>query len=370
MIRNAAELSAVCSARRRDGLAALDTEFVWNRTYRARLGLVQIGSADGGADAVDCLLGTLPSALGELLADPDTVKVLHDAPQDLMHLVHYTKALPRNVFDTRLAAGFAGFASTLGLQHLLEETLGISLPKTETMTDWCRRPLTPEQVEYALDDVRHLAALRADLLARAKALGNAERLAEEMRRFDDPARYADDDPQDAWRRVKGAGRLRPRQRAALRELATVRERFARDWNLPRLWLTDDASLLALACDPPTPRERPRFRHRLRNNGQRDTLADRYASALRTAANLPESDLPVPPERIDGPELRDRTDRAIDFLRRRAEEAHIDSVLVASRPTLAAFLTRPEAGDNPLATGWRHELVGREIASRFAPPRLL
>jgi ribonuclease D len=365
IIRTTPALAAACAQCRAEGLLALDTEFVWARTYLPRLGLVQFGCRDA-CWALDCLTGTSPAPLGELLADASTVKILHDAHQDLDHLRHYTRAFPRNVFDTRLAAGFAGFSSTVGLQKLLEETLNVGLPKTETLTDWCRRPLTASQLEYALDDVRYLAALRRDLLARAARLGTAAYLEEELRSFDDPARYADPDPDEVWKRVKGAGRLVARERAALRALAAVRETAAQEWNLPRLWLADDESLVDLAVRPPRTAEDVRFRHRLRNNAQRDALARRYAKALCAALALPDEDCPPRPGRFLPPEVRDAADAALDFLRHRAEEVHIDAALFASRATLTAYLDDPDDGTNPLGAGWRYELAGREIASRFAP----
>ena len=365
MIRNTPELTHVCEALRQRGVAAVDTEFVWSRTYRPRLGLVQVGSAAGEGWAIDCLSGASPAPLGDLLADDGTVKILHDAQQDLEHLVHYTHASPRNVFDTRLAAGFAGFPSTIGLQKLLEETLNVGLPKTETLTDWCRRPLTDAQIEYALDDVRYLAELREDLLARASKLGTADYLAEELRRYDDPARYDDPDPAEVWRRIKGAGRLSPRECARLRELAAARESTARTWNLPRTWLADDPSLLEIAQDPGD----LRFRHRLRNQGQKATVASFYAAALRRADALPDDALPDPPSHFIPVAVRDRVDPALEFLRQRAEEVHIDVAVFASRATLTSFLDDPGNPDNPLSCGWRHELAGRDIAARFAPPTL-
>lgn len=365
MIRNTPDLTAVCAALRQGGVAALDTEFVWNRTYRPRLGLVQLGSSSGEGWALDCLTGTSPAPLGDLLSDAATVKILHDAHQDLDHLHHYTRACPRNVFDTRLAAGFAGFSSALGLQKLLEETLNVGLPKTETLTDWCRRPLTDRQLEYALDDVRYLAELRNDLLARADKLGTVAYLEEELRTFDDPAHYADPDPDDAWKRVKGVGRLALRERAILRALAAVRESAAKEWNLPRLWLADDASLVDLAVRPPRTADDVRVRHRLRNNAQRDTMARRCFAAIQSALALPDEACPPRPFRFIPGDARDAADEALDFLRRRAEEVHIDAALFASRATLTAYLDNPDDETNPLALGWRYELAGREIASRFA-----
>ena len=371
LLRNAPDLAAVCSQLRADGVAALDTEFVWMRTYRPRMGLVQLGSASGEGWALDCLTGTSTAPLADLLRDASCVKILHAAQQDLEHLAAYTHATPRNVFDTALAAGFAGFPSGIGLQALLEDALGVGLPKTETRTDWCRRPLSPEQVEYALDDVRYLAELRTDLLDRASRLGTADWLAEDLARFDDPARYAPADPDEAWRRVKGVGRLDAVGRAILRAVAAVRERAADEWNLPRNWLGDDDSLLDMAWHCPDSADDVRLRHRLRQGGQRDALARRYAAAARTAAATPPTDCPPSPVRNLGPEFRDLVDEAMPFVRERAAEIHVAPEILASRAAVTAFLADPDdLAASPLATGWRREAVGNDLARRFAPPRLL
>lgn len=368
MIRNAVELGEVCAALRAGGLAALDTEFVWRSTNRPKLALVQLGAADGTSWAEDCLLALDVAPLAALLRDAGAVKVLHDAHQDLDHLFHYTGATPANVFDTQLAAAFAGFPSGLSLQKLLMEALDVGLAKTETTTDWMQRPLTDAQLAYALDDVRYLGELRAALLARADALGTRAWLDEEMARFDDPALYGDPDPETVWTRVKcGRVRLDRRGFARLRALAAARERCAREWNLPKTWLADDVSLAEMAAAGEADAGRLRFRHRLRGNGPRDTVAGLFAAALRAAAALPEADCPADPRPRYLPEVVEAAQAALAFLHDRAEAVHVAPGVVASRATLTAFVDNPDDAANPLARGWRHEVFGREIAARFAVP---
>lgn len=365
MIRNAVELKEVCSSLRAGGLAALDTEFVWRCTNRPRLALVQLGAADGTSWTEDCLLGLDTTALAELLADPGTVKVLHDAHQDLEHLYHYTGAKPVNVFDTQLAAAFAGFPEKLSLQKLVMETLDVGLPKTETTTDWMQRPLTDAQIAYALDDVRYLGRVRDDLLKRAEALGTRAWLEAEMARFDDPALYGDPDPDEVWKRVKcGRIRLDRRGYARLRALAAVREEKARQWNLPKTWLADDGSLAELAAGGETVADRLRFRHRLRNRGHREMLANLFAGAICEADALPEEAWPDDPHPRYIAEVLAAAEQALDFLRTRAEEVHVAPGVIANRATVTAYVDNPEDASNPLAQGWRYELVGREMAERF------
>lgn len=366
MIRNAGALRDVCGRLRADGLAALDTEFVWRNTNRPRLSLVQLGARDGTSWTEDCLLALDPSALADLLRDAGTVKVLHDAHQDLDHLFHYTGATPVNVFDTQLAAAFAGLPAGLSLQKLVFETAGIGLAKTETTTDWMQRPLSEAQVAYALDDVRHLGDVRAELLARADRLGTRAWLEEEMARFDDPSLYGDPDPRAVWTRVKcGRVRLDRCGLALLRALAAVRETCARTWNLPRTWLADDASLAEMAAGGAVEADRLRFRNRLRSRGQRDTLAASFARAMREAAAEPEADWPEDPHPHYIPEVLAAAEGALEFLRTRAEALHVAPGVVANRATVTAFVDNPDDAANPLARGWRFEQFGREMAETFA-----
>ena len=252
LIRNTPDLKEACDALVAGGVAALDTEFVWRASFRPHLAIVQMAGADGVCRALDCQLGTDPAPFAGVLSNPSVVKILHAAHQDLELLYHYTAASPVNVFDTQLAAGFCGHPANLGLQKLLYEVLDVGLPKTETCTDWSQRPLTDAQVRYALDDVRYLVALRAALLAQCDTYGTRAWLEEDLLKYEDPAAYGEMDPDEAWKRVKGASRhLRPQGLAGLRALASVRERRAREWNLPRAWLGEDGSLVDLAMRTPS-----------------------------------------------------------------------------------------------------------------------
>ena len=360
IIRTTPDLGDACARARVAGVMALDTEFVWTRTYRPRLGLVQIGTPDA-CWGLDCLQGLKPSALGDVIADASVTKILHDARQDLELLRHYVGAKPQNVFDTQCAAGFAGLSSKISLQKLLQEVLDIGLSKTETCTDWTQRPLTDAQVRYALDDVRYLAELRQALQARADELGTRDWLEEELKKYDDPGLYADADPQEAWRRIKtGKMRFEPRHYAVLRALAAVREATAQEWNLPRNWLGDDQSLADMALKGRT----GFFRHRL-HGGQQEMIAARYAAAIKEAFVLPPEAWPSDPRPHYIREVAEASDRAVEWLRTRAEELHVDAVLIASRATVTAFIDNPDDMGNPLAAGWRYEAVGREILEKFA-----
>ena len=326
------ELARMAERIRGEKMVGLDTEFVWDRTYYARLGLVQIGLADGG-----------------------TTKILHDAPQDLMILRRATGVAARNVFDTRLAAGFAGLASTISLGKLLEELLGLKLEKAHTRADWLARPLSEAELEYAADDVLHLPRAAELLRERARAAGTEAWMDEEMGGIEaaapDDARACD----EAYLRIRAAGNLGGRQLAALRELAGWREREARRADLPRRWVMEDGELVGLAMALPAD---------LAGGGIDARKAKRYGEelleAIGRAKALPDSAFPPPVFKAGrDAETKKALDDAMEAIRRRAEGFGMDPALVCSRGDAARLLqeglaARPE--EHALLRGWRGEFV--------------
>lgn len=365
LVGTAGELEKVCAGLREGGVAALDTEFVWMRTYYPVMGIVQLAGAGGDGVAFDCRAGAEPKALAELLEDAGTVKILHAAQQDLEHLHGFCGAYPKNVFDTRVAAGFCGLGAGLGLAKLVQSVLGVELPKTETRTDWTQRPLTEAQVRYAMDDVRYLGELREWLLARARELGTEAWMLEEMGRFDEEAQYEEGAPEEAWKRMKGGARRLPRRGlAVLRALAATRERLAREWDLPRAWVTDDGSLLSLAAHgagTPLVAGAMRFRHRLRRREKVRELAGAYEKAAWAAWREAEQDWPEAVEA--SPQEPASLPEAMAWLEKLGKETGVDAGLVASKAVLVAFLTGRAEGA-PLAKGWRWKVAGEEICRRW------
>ena len=337
--------------------AALDTEFLWERTHYPLLGLLQISTGLDESWLVDTVQLPDLRALAPVLESPSVVKILHDAPQDLWILRRATGALPRSIFDTRLAAGFAGLSSTCSLQSLLHDALGVDLAKTETQSDWLRRPLTPAQLSYAVDDVRHLPELRAALWRRCAGERERAWLRSELAQLDDPVAYDDRDPRAMYRRVKGGARLDARGLALLRELAAWRELEARRRNWPRGFVLSDGALVALAQRNPAgpddlagvsemPRRLP------------GSVAAAIVAAVAKGRALPEADCPVlgpPLSREARKELKVRSDRLLAHLRAACAAHGIDPALAASRGEVEAYLRPrlPDAADaHPLKSGWR------------------
>ncbi len=246
MITKQSELKELISKARATDAVAIDTEFIWERTYYPRLGLIQLALSDEDCYLIDpCTLGDL-TILADLLTDRKVVKIFHDAPQDLAILSHATQCVPKNIFDTRLAAGFAGLPATLSLSNLIKKLLDIELPKTETRTDWLQRPLDEKQVAYALDDVRYLRAARILLLNSIIGPEIKSWLEEELELLDEPATYMGPEDNKRYQKLRGAGSLKDQSLAILRELVIWREQEAKNLNRPRGHIVTDKILLCIS----------------------------------------------------------------------------------------------------------------------------
>ncbi|HKJ65751.1 MAG TPA: ribonuclease D [Desulfopila sp.] len=246
-------LELVDKARASDAVA-IDTEFIWTRTYLPRLGLIQLALSDEDCHLIDPLAIDDLSPLGMLLADQSVIKILHDAPQDLAILHQATGYVPKNIFDTRLAAGFAGLSATLSLGNLIQELLDITLAKTETRTNWLKRPLDDEQVNYALDDVRYLRAARIILINRIIGPEIKSWLQEELDLLNMPENYNGLTSNNRYRRIRGARSLDATGLSILRELSLWRERVAKKSDRPRGHIISDSVLIEISKQRPATME--------------------------------------------------------------------------------------------------------------------
>jgi ribonuclease D len=225
----------------------IDTEFMRERTYFAQLCLVQIAV---GTDVyfIDPLgNGSLDSEWDALLAHG---WVLHSGRQDIEVLYQTMHRMPEGgIFDTQIAAAFAGFAPQIGYAGLVRELFGKELPKSHTRADWSRRPLPEAMLDYAAEDVEYLLDAADQLSERLEKLGRLQWAREDSMALLEPGLY-DIDPTDAVSRLRGARNLRGPARRAAVLLAEWRERRALDSNRPRQWILKDAVLLAVAQESP------------------------------------------------------------------------------------------------------------------------
>ncbi len=246
-VTTAADLAELSARLERQPRVGLDTEFLRERTYRAQLCLVQL-AAPAEAACVDPLILRDLAPLATLLAAAHVLKVMHASRQDL-EVLFPLAGLTAPVFDTQIAAALAGFPAQIGYAELVRRVLGRELAKSHTRTDWSRRPLSPEQLEYALDDVRYLLPLAEQLETRLGQLGRLEWLREELAGLGDASGFAID-PERAWLRIRGLRGLDPGRERLARELAAWRERRAVEHDRPRGWILDDAVLREMVMRVP------------------------------------------------------------------------------------------------------------------------
>lgn len=363
MIASSEALEALMARALQAECVAVDTEFVWERTYYPQLGLVQLGFSEDDTVLIDTVACRDLTPLGRLLAAPGVVKILHDAPQDLTILRQATGSSPQNIFDTRRAAGFVGLGATLSLGDLVSAVIGTTLSKAETRTNWLQRPLSDEQRAYAHDDVRYLPAARAELMARARQRHREAWLHEEMSTYDDPTLYAEKDPRTQYLRIGGAGRLSSQQRAVLREVTAWREEEARRRDQPRGHVVADKVLGVIARRQPASSS---GLFAIRGLGER-TIRRHGAAILEAVARgravAPEA-YPPPPERPPNDEiLTARTHLALAYLAGKSLGSGIDAALLATRAEvldLVAAGSDAAPDGHALLHGWRRTFAGEDL----------
>lgn len=351
-ITDSAMLDAAVASLSGSEAIGVDTEFMRERTYYAQLCLVQLGSGQH-AVCVDPL--ALPSldALRPLMGAPRPCKILHAARQDLEVLAPAVGTV-RNVFDTQVAAALAGFPAQVGYADLVRQVLGVELHKSQTRTDWSRRPLSAAQIEYALDDVRHLPPLLEQLSQRLEQLGRSAWFAEEMAQIGDESFIVD--PEQAWLRIKTFADLDADRQRLAQSLAAWRERRAMASDRPRGWILPDAALRDIVLQ--VPRDAGAL-ERIRElpDGIRANSGPQILE-LVSAAGVPNPAAPLPQRRRPDTRQLDQVARLADLSRRIAGTLQLAPEVLATRRELEA-LVRGEQ-DGALLRGWRREAIGLEL----------
>lgn len=351
-------LAAACARLSSAPHLAVDTEFIRDRTYFAQLCLVQVASEDEHV-LIDPLALPDLSPLRDLLMRTDIVKVFHAGRHDLEIFHDIWAVVPAPVFDTQLAATLLGHPAQTSYGRLVADVLDVHLDKAGTLTDWARRPLTPDQLSYAADDVIHLAKLFPKMREMLKEQGRLAWLDAEHVALVDAESYQSD-PLTAWRQVKAAGSLRGPQRATLKELAAFREEEARARNLPRRWVLPDESLVELS------RKRPRSLDDLRAvRGVPAALVERRgADLLARVARADEPRVGDESETEMPVRLSQEHEVIADLLgalvRLRARERDVAPTQLATRAQLERVAAEGEFADVSVLSGWRREVVGDDL----------
>lgn len=349
------------------GRLGIDTEFMSEGRYKALLCLTQVAVEDPSEpagirtiliDGLDSSIDVGP--LAALLADPEIEIILHACRQDVTILRRTWKTDITNIFDTQVAAGFAGESAQAGYGNLLGSILKLQVGKTASYTRWDARPLSSEQLSYAAEDVAHLLQMADELKRRLRSTGREQWAREECRRLE--ALSDERDPETVWERLPRAATLDPKSRAVARRLAAWRERLAAAEDRPVGQVLQDAPLVEIAKRHPV-NERALAEIR----GIHPSIVKRRGPGILEAIALGLDDPPIAREQGRGnSDSRDAPLIALAeaLLRSRAMDAGLAYELLASRSELeqivsAARLEQPEPEVRTLA-GWRRELVGAEL----------
>ena len=352
---------------------AFDTEFLSEKRYYAKLCLVQVlaplndekgGVIEGAIDP----FGLDLTVLANMIADPEIVKIVHSGSADLQILWQLFQTQAANVFDTQIAAAFLGYGHQIGYADMVRRFTGAQISKTMQYTDWSARPLSDEQIEYALADVRYLPPIYADLKAQLAERGRLSWAQFEFERAEQKATRPEDD-ENAFQRLN-LSKLKRKQLAVLRELAAMRQKLARENNKPPSFIVPDLALLQMARQQPDSvaelrgiRGMPGVPEKIAN-----TLLDAIDDALETDPEL------WPEARADN-----RPDARLDSIvalfnvvaTARATSEEISRSYLAPREAVAElaqwWLDRSEspnavidASDLEIMAGWRGEILGRDL----------
>ena len=250
LIDDEMSLKKLCAQLQGGAWLAVDTEFERESTYYPELCLVQV-TGNGNIGLIDTLALTDLEPLYALLYDPSITKVFHSARQDFEIFYHLTGKLPAPLFDTQIAAALRGYDQQTGYASLVKDVLDVDLAKSQTRTDWKRRPLSPAQLHYAADDVIYLGPLYELLLGRLIEFGQLLQFQEQCRALNRPELY-EPDPETMWQkiRIRAVKNFREPSLTVFKKLAAWRELTARGKNLPRQWIIKDHALVAIARDLP------------------------------------------------------------------------------------------------------------------------
>lgn len=358
MLETPAQLKEAAKSWSQSQVLGLDTEFVRERTYRADLGLVQVSDGET-AWLFDPLAIESAQALVEMLVNPSIIKLLHSGSEDLEVLLNTYGVLPEPLVDTQVACAMLGQPLQMGYHHTVKWMFDVEIDKEQTRSNWLKRPLTPSQLHYAAMDVVLLPEMLLTLQPRLEQLGRWSWLQEDIARMQQIARTPVD-PDFAYLRFSGLGRLDDDTLRALKHLSRWREFTASERNRARGFVVSDAAMLQLA------RSRPSAAEELRSiEGLHPVALSRYGTALLEALSEATSDQ----QPVEIPEQLDERQRGLlkkmrQIVQQQSTELDIEPALLASRKELEKLI-RALATGSPVPErflGWRKAIVTDQLTS--------
>jgi ribonuclease D len=356
LISTTDELAAACKKLQQHPFITVDTEFLRETTYYPRLCLIQMASVEDVA-LVDPLAQNLSlDPFLELMADKRSVKVFHAARQDVEIIWNKGGFVPAPLFDTQIAAMVCGFGEQVSYESLASALANARIDKSSRFTDWSRRPLSDAQLVYAAADVTHLRTIYTALSAKIEKSGRSDWVMDEMRQLVDPETY-EMNPDRAWERLKTRVR-KPRELAALIEVAAWREREAQSRDVPRGRILKDDAIGEIATAMPASVEELGRLRTIPKGFERSRTGTEILAAVERAKARPLDDLP-PLERQRGGSANGALTQLLKVLLQAIAEKHrVAARLIATSEDIEKIALDDEA-DTPALKGWRRELFGEQ-----------
>ncbi len=355
-------LEAFAERAKTSSVLAIDTEFLREKTYYAKLCLLQVAT-DEEVAIIDPFEVEDLGVLAPLLEDESIMKLFHAGGQDLEILYREVGVLPHPVFDTQIAAALLGQSQQVGYGVLVSAMCGVNLKKIDSFTDWSRRPLSESQLDYAAGDVVYLPRVYQTMRKQLEEKGRLEWLVHDFEELCDPARY-ESDPRERFRRLKRGNQLSRKQLAAAREVAAWRETEARRRDVPRKWVLSDEQIVEI-CK----RESGSIDDLFLVRGMRERLTTRDArtviALMDKAFSLPQDEWPeLDRSGRNEPNVDAQVDLMNALVRLRAKENDIAMQVLASHADLAAVARGHYEGVD-LMKGWRRAIIGEELMDLLA-----
>lgn len=358
------ELAVLCEKLKSCEVLALDTEFVRERTYFHRLGLIQVAGDDICAVVDPILISDIGPFL-KIITNPKVVKIFHAARQDLEILVRLSGQVITPVFDTQVAAALVGWGAQISFARIVQKVTGKKINKTETYTDWCRRPLRQSQIDYALDDARFLLPVYERLGQVLKKMNRQDWIQAEFAKLEKPQVYDLPDPRRQFLKIKNVRNLKRKNLAVMVELAAWREEEAiRRDSLPKSVVRDEPLLEIARSLPEKPDDLANIRgfHRKEVSKSGTAILD----AVKKGLAMPEDQVPELPE-FDGYSTGKGVEELLAaYIQIRSEELKIEPSVLAHRKRIHDFVKCFEQKENLdehfLMQGWRKEYVGDLLKS--------
>jgi len=358
IIQTQNELNDLCAALARGPYLAIDTEFLRDKTYFPRLCLLQMAGPTVAAAAIDPFVEGLDwEPVRALMADQKVLKVFHAARQDLEIFYHLYKVLPTPIYDTQVAAMVCGFGDQVAYNALVRELTGHELEKNAQFTDWSRRPLSPKQIRYALDDVVYLREVYEKLHERLVKQGREQWVFEEMEILNSPRTYQNP-PGESWKRIKVRSD-KPDVLAVLQALAGWREEEAVRRDVPRSRILKDETIADIAMYKPRDEESLLQIRSLPSDLARGKIGKQALELINAVLDGPKDNWPRLPRKEPFPKNAQGTLEMLKMLLRiNASEQDVAAKLVADAEDLERLAVEANP-DIPALHGWRMEMFGQD-----------